>query len=179
MYFISMISLHLITVKLKWAFQVKDSWFLSDQLYKRMKAFLVFGCWMFLFSSLLIWTAFECVVILTGWAYFVKLLICCLFSAFKIVFWFNTILIVLTWLMRELASNKWSQFCGNINSVLCDYLNTNARFQTVSVEQENSAQCCEKGEGKLLRDNLLQCSLIRCCSLTPELQHHNKPEQWP
>lgn len=37
--------------------------FLSDQLFKRMKDFLVFGCWMFLFSSLFIWTAFECVAI--------------------------------------------------------------------------------------------------------------------
>lgn len=63
--------------------------------------------------------------------------------------------------------------------IVCDYLNTNAHFQTVSVEQESLAKCCEKGEGKLLRDNFLQCSVIRYHSPAPELQHHDKPEQWP
>lgn len=77
-------------VKLKQAFQVKDSSFLSDQLSKRMKEFLVSGCWIFfLFSSSLIWMAFECIAILTGWAYFVKLLISRLFLSLSLYFDFS------------------------------------------------------------------------------------------
>lgn len=76
--------IHLTTAKLKWVFQVKDSWFLSDQLYKRMKGSLVFGCWIILFSSLLIQMAFERVVILRSWAYSVKVLIWHLFLRLRL-----------------------------------------------------------------------------------------------
>lgn len=80
-YFILMMSpIHLITVKLKWAFQVKDSWFFSsDQLYKKIKGFLVFDCCMCLFSSSFIWTAFECAVTFSQ-AYLLS-------SLFAVFFW--------------------------------------------------------------------------------------------
>lgn len=117
-------------------------YFLSDQLFQRMKGFLVFSCWMFLFSFLFL----DALPFLTSlFCQDPSLLFFLNFKAILGWFFFH----VLTRWVIDLACNKWSQFCGYLDSVFCGYLSTSACFQGVAVEPGNSAQCSEKKGRKI------------------------------